>query len=234
MSKKRLLVISPHPDDAVLGAGGVMTRFIKYGGEVTVVTFSVHSPPLFSQETKNISLNEGEKAHAVLGIKNSIFLNYSALSLAKLEQQEINRKLQCIIEQVEPSILLLPFLDRNTDHRVLFESGMVSSRPTSNKMPLVVASYEVLSSSYYNAPYIEPNFIPNWTIDISEFIELKIKAVACCETHIGAMPHPRSCEAVRSLAVFRGSQSGMKYGESFYLSRMTANPDDFIKNEFSL
>jgi LmbE family N-acetylglucosaminyl deacetylase len=229
-----MIVISPHPDDSVLGAGGIMARFIKYGGKVTVLTFAVHSPPLFSQETKNVSLEEVKKAHAVLGVKNSIFLNYSALSLAKVDQQEINRELLSIIKKINPNILLLPFLDRNTDHRVLFESGMVASRPVSKGMPIIVASYEVLSSSYYNAPYIEPNFIPAWTVDISEFIEMKINAVACCETHIGTMPHPRSCEAVRSLAVFRGSQAGMNYGESFYLSRMTANPDDFIKNELQL
>ena len=32
-------------------------------------------------------------------------------------------------------------------------------------------------------------------------------------------PHPRSIETIKALAVFRGSQSGLKYAESFNLIR---------------
>ncbi|MCI5195973.1 MAG: PIG-L family deacetylase [Candidatus Electrothrix sp. AW5] len=224
----RMLVISPHPDDCILGAGGTMARFADAGGKVTVLTVAVHSPPLFSEDIQHLSLEEARKAHSVIGVADSIFLNIPALSIAQLPQWELNKQLSEVVRKVDPHILLLPSPDRNMDHRAVFESGMVVSRPfLSGNNISVVASYEVLSSTHYNAPYIEPNFIPNWNVDIAEFIDIKIKALKCCGSHIGPMPHPRSCEAVRSLAVFRGSQAGMKYGEDFYLIRMTSFPSFF-------
>ena len=224
----KLLVISPHPDDSILGAGGTMARFVEAKGEVTVLTVAVHSPPLFSEEVQRLSLEEARKAHSIIGVTESICLNIPALSVAQLPQHELNKQILEVILKISPDVLLLPHLDRNTDHRAVFESAMVASRPfLSGKKIHIIASYEVLSSTYCNAPYIEPNFTSNWTVDISETISKKIKALKCYSSHIGPMPHPRSCKAVRSLAVFRGSQAGMKYGEDFYLIRMTVFPDFF-------
>jgi LmbE family N-acetylglucosaminyl deacetylase len=104
---------------------------------------------------------------------------------------------------------------------------MVSSRPHSTKKDIsIIAAYEILSSTHFNAPFIEPNFIPNWVIDISEYIENKIEALRCCESQLGNIPHPRSCEASKALALFRGSQAGMAYGEGFYIIRMTMLPEN--------
>jgi LmbE family N-acetylglucosaminyl deacetylase len=103
---------------------------------------------------------------------------------------------------------------------------MVASHPRrAGKNISIVASYEILSSTHDNAPYLEPNFTPNWIIDISDFIDIKIEALKCCESQIGPVPHPRSLEACRALALFRGSQTGMAYGEGFYVLRMTTAPE---------
>jgi LmbE family N-acetylglucosaminyl deacetylase len=222
---KNMLVISPHPDDSVLGAGGAMARFVKNGGEVAVLTIAVHSPPLFSNETSDISVEEARKAHSIIGVKESIFLNMPALSLEKLPQHELARHISDVIDKVKPIIIMIPFPDRNSDHRAVFEAAMVASRPVSGRKIPIIASYEILSSTYFNAPYIEPNFIPNWTIDIGDFIAAKIEALKCYSSHIGPIPHPRSCEALRALALFKGSQRGMEYGEDFYIIRMTVPPE---------
>ena len=63
-------------------------------------------------------------------------------------------------------------------------------------------------------------FNPNITIDISDQIKDKMKALECFEGEIMPFPGPRSIEAVEALAKFRGTQAGFAYGESLQLLRM--------------
>ena len=98
---------------------------------------------------------------------------------------------------------------------------MVATRPVGFGSRIeIVAAYETLSETHWNAPNIEANFTPNWVIDISDFIEVKLKALACYESQIPTFPGSRSIKAVESLAIFRGSQSGFGYGEAFQIIRM--------------
>jgi LmbE family N-acetylglucosaminyl deacetylase len=49
MKKKNLLVIAPHPDDEILGAGGTMIKYVKNGFGVTVLIVAAGRPrPLTS------------------------------------------------------------------------------------------------------------------------------------------------------------------------------------------
>jgi len=224
----KMLVLAPHSDDSVLGAGGVIARFVQSGGKVTVVTVATHMPPVFSEETGRLTEKETRQALSLLGVEEAVFLNIPALAAGQLAPQEINQTLGNLLHRIDPHVLLVPFYDRHVDHRAVFESAMVISRPQTEKRNLgIVAAYEVISSTYYNAPNIEPNFTPNWVVDISEWIDLKIQALSLFSTQIGPPPKARSCEAARALAVFRGSQSGMYYGESFQIVRMTTPVEVF-------
>ena len=224
----KMLVISPHPDDSILGVGGTMSRFVKEGGEVTVLTIASHQPPLCSEDESHLTINEAQKALSLIGIKESIFKNLPALSISKLDHFELNNIISDVLWRICPDILFMPYIDRNIDHSAIFNSAMVSSRPNASKKGIsIIAAYEVLSSTHFNAPHIEPNFTPNWIIDISDFITKKIEAIKCCASQIGSFPHPRSHEALRALALFRGSQAGMGYGEGFHIIRMTTLPEHF-------
>jgi LmbE family N-acetylglucosaminyl deacetylase len=52
----RLLVVSPHPDDGVLGAGGLVSRVVSAGGTVRVVQMT--SGDAFSEGVKKIDRTE--------------------------------------------------------------------------------------------------------------------------------------------------------------------------------
>ena len=98
---------------------------------------------------------------------------------------------------------------------------MVATRPVGpGKKIEMVAAYETLSETHWNAPYIEPNFTQNLVVDISEHLKVKIEALRCFRSQISENEGPRSIEAVRSLAKFRGSQAGFESGEAFYIIRM--------------
>ena len=50
MNYKRALIITPHPDDEILGAGGYIKKLSESGCEVNVLTVSGHLPPLYSED----------------------------------------------------------------------------------------------------------------------------------------------------------------------------------------
>lgn len=60
-------------------------------------------------------------------------------------------------------------------------------------------------------------FNPNIYFDITKFIKKKLKALEIFDTEIGKFPFPRSKKNLEALAMYRGSQAGCKYAESFML-----------------
>ncbi len=220
MSNK-VLVIAPHPDDETLGVGGTIAKFIASGDDVFVLTVSGHLPPLYSQEDYEITRNEAKKAYETLGIKKSKFLDIPATLITEEPVHIFNKRINDVVNEFNPNIVLCPYPDRHVDHRIVFESVMVATRPVHKGRDIkILAAYETLSETHWNAPHIEPNFIPNWTIDISENIEQKINALKCFESQIPPFPGPRSIEAVEALAKFRGTQAGFGFGEGLHIIRM--------------
>lgn len=226
---QRVLVIAPHPDDETLGAGGTISRLAAAGTEVTVCTLAAHMPPVYTAEHHATTIREGRAAHAVLGVARSEFLDFPALGLAGMPVDELHRPLHRLVEELRPQLVFVPFHDRHTDHRVVFDAAMVATRPVGAGATVrAVAAYETLSETHWNAPGIEPIFSPSWTIDITQHLDHKLKAMACYGSQLGEPGGPRSIEALQGLAVFRGSQAGTTYGEAFQIIRMAAGPEYFL------
>ena len=98
---------------------------------------------------------------------------------------------------------------------------MVATRPVAiGRCIELLAAYETLSETHWNAPHMEPNFTPNWVVNISAQISKKINALECYESQIPPFPGSRSLDAVKALAMFRGTQAGFAYGEAFQVIRM--------------
>ena len=218
---RSVLIVAPHPDDEILGCGGAISYFKHLGFRVYVLIVAAHMPPLYSQEVHSRCKQEATESHELLGIDGSIFLDYPAVLVADIPTAEFNKSISDVIVDIDPYIVLMPFYDRHIDHRVVFDACMVASRPIKSDAKLsLVACYETISESFWNAPSIEPQFIPNWFIDITGHIELKCRAMSCYKSQVSTFPGPRSIEALRSLALFRGSQHGFKYAEEFQIVRM--------------
>jgi LmbE family N-acetylglucosaminyl deacetylase len=219
--KKRVLVVAPHPDDETLGAGGAIAKYVEAGNEVTVLVVSGHLPPLYGREDYEVTVREARKAFSVLGIAKSKFLEIPATMVGEASVGFLNGEIAGMVKEIEPNIVLCPFPDRHIDHRVVFESVMVSTRPVgAGRCIELIAAYETLSETHWNAPHMEPNFVPNWTVDITAQIDRKIEALACYESQIPPFPGSRSLDAVKALAMFRGTQAGFAFGESFQIVRM--------------
>ena len=222
MTIKKILVVAPHPDDETLGVGGTIAKLASEGHEVNVLIVSGHLPPLYKREDYERSANEAHQALDVLGVLNSKFLEIPATMIGDMPLNKLNKSIFEMIGNVKPHMVFCPFPDRHIDHRLVFDSVMVATRPVGvGKKIEIVAAYETLSETHWNAPYIEPNFSPNLVIDVSNYLSKKIEALKCYESQISFDEGPRSIKAISALAQFRGSQSGFEFGEAFYVIRMT-------------
>jgi len=222
MPAKRILVVAPHPDDETLGVGGTIAKSIVEGSEVFVLTVAGHLPPLYEEKDYQTTLEEAKNAYKVLGVKNFKFLDIPATMVNEQPVHKLNSQILSVVNDFMPDTVLAPFPDRHIDHKVIFESTMVATRPVGKSAGIsLVACYETLSETHWNAPYLEPNFAPNYVVNIDEHIGTKLNALSCYKSQITKEIGPRSMKSVNSLAHFRGSQSGCQYGEAFFIVRMT-------------
>jgi LmbE family N-acetylglucosaminyl deacetylase len=225
----KMLVIVPHPDDETLGAGGTIAHFVRAGGEVTILTVAAHMPPLYPKSVHEQTVAEARKAHALLGVQQSIFFDNPAVLLGEMPVHKLNGAIVEVVGRVQPDVLLMPYYDRHIDHRQVFDAVMVAARPVgAGKGIQLVAAFETLSETHWNAPHLEPNFTPNYCVDITDVIDLKLQAMRCYASQLHQYPAPRSLEALRALALFRGSQAGMGYAEGFHVLRMAVPPERLI------
>ena len=222
--KKRILVIAPHPDDEVLGAGGILAKSKELGYKTKVLTIGTNFAPPIDEKKLTNSLNEAKKAHKILRVDKSIFFNIPALTIHKEPTEVLTSRIYDEIKNFEPSIVLIPFPDMHQDHKTVFNLSMTVTRPKGiGKKISLVACYEAPSATYFTAPKIEPNFFPNWNVDISSTIKKKSNALKEYKSTLSKNEFARSVKAINSLASFRGSQVGFNYAESFYIIRLQSN-----------
>jgi LmbE family N-acetylglucosaminyl deacetylase len=224
-SVRRVLVVAPHADDETLGAGGTMARHVSEGDEVHVAVVTGHGPephPLWPRTLWTRIRSEAARAMAVVGVQHLHFEEIPAALVADHPVWQLNRTVGEIVESVQPEILYVPFLyDLHKDHREVFHALNVAWRPSSKtgRGIRAVYAYEVQSETHWNAPSLEAGFLPNTWVDITEHLDTKLAALACYESQIRPAPDARSVEAVRALAVWRGSQQYMGAAEAFVAIR---------------
>ena len=213
----KILIIAPHPDDEVLGCGGTIAKHTKERDEVCFCIVTKAYLPDWSEEFIKNRPKEIEKANKILGIKKTYFLDYPTVKLDTIPQKELNESISKVVNEVNPDVVYIPHKgDLNKDHRLVFESCLVVTRPANHKVKRIL-SYETLSETEWGQA-IEP-FIPNVYVDISETFEKKIKAIKAYESELREYPHPRSLEIVEALAKKRGSEVGVNFAEAFILIR---------------
>jgi len=217
---RRIAVVAPHPDDEILGCGGTMARAATAGAEVHVVVVTRGQPPLFDEELVRQIRSETLRAHGMIGVTDTQFLDFPAAALDQVRRSELNAALSDALSRIKPDLLLIPFVgDIHLDHQIVFNAALVHARPRGPGGPACVLAYETLSETNWLAPGVTPAFIPNMFVDISETIETKIAAFQSFESQVKPSPDERSVEAIRALATLRGATVYRIAAEAFVLVR---------------
>ena len=215
-----VLVIAPHGDDEVLGVGGTIARFAQEGANVTVAVVTGGFPPDYTEEEEAGIRREAVRAHEMLKVGETVYWDFPAAKLDTVAHRDLNKKMGDLYQRLKPAYVFVPFLgDVHLDHQAAFQSAMVMCRPNGGHRPRSVLAYETVSETNWNAPPLTPGFLPNTYIDISDYLEVKLKAFEAYRSQLRSFPHERSLESLRALAMLRGSTVGFRAAEAFVALR---------------
>ena len=216
----RVLVFAAHPDDDVLGMGGTIALHARTGDEVRVVCVTDGSSTQYPDDsvTRERKTREALDAANVLGVKEYVHLDLPDMRLDTLAHVEVNRVVEEHVETWHAEVVYTVQPDVNRDHRVLFDSVAVATRPTPNQSVRRLLTYAPTSSTEWT-PAATSWFVPNWYVDITDTFASKLDAFACFATEARPFPHPRSARALEAHAQLHGSTIGCAYAEPFVLVR---------------
>lgn len=220
---QRILIVAGHADDETLGCGGVIAKHTRAGDCVKVVVMAdgvssrVDSSSGRTLLARNRSLLA---AMSVLGVDDVVELSYSDNRLDTIPLLDLAREIEAVLAKFPAEIVYTHFPeDLNVDHKMATQAVLTACRPQPGGSVKQLLFYEVLSATGWGSNTCGPVFTPNYFVDVSDFLELKLEALSCYEDEMRAFPHARSYEAVSALARFRGASVGLEAAEAFILER---------------
>jgi LmbE family N-acetylglucosaminyl deacetylase len=185
---------------------------------VLVVTDGSSSQYPGDAETRARKEEEARAAADELGVSDYIHLDLPDMRLDTLAHIEVNRVVEEHVHEHRPDVVYAVQPDVNRDHRVLFDSVAVATRPSPGQPVRRLLTYAPTSSTEWTPAPLDW-FVPNWFVDVTATLERKLAAFAHYETERREYPHPRSERAIRAAAELYGASCGCEYAEPFVLVR---------------
>lgn len=212
-----VLIVSPHPDDETLGGGGTILRLNSEGNSVSWLNITgVENNSKFSEEFVKKRRAQFKKVEEHYGFQKVYNFNLATTKLEGYDSSEVIDKISDVFQEVRPEMLILPdYNDAHSDHKKVFEWCHACSKTFRFPYIKQIMTMEIISETDFGRP--ENPFHPNYYVDITDYIEDKIRALEIYDTELGEPPFPRSIENVRALAMIRGAVAGVKYAEAFRL-----------------
>lgn len=216
----KTLVVAPHPDDELIGCGGLLLRRRKEGADVAwlIVTGMTATGGWSAAQVARRNEEIGQ-VQQQMGFAEVFNLGLAAARLDTVPMLELSRQLGAVVEAFGPDEILIPHpSDAHTDHRVVFDAMVGCTKwfrfPTVRR----VMAYETVSETDFG---LTPGcaFRPTVFVDISDVLEQKLAALGIYASEFGDFPFPRSVDAVRALAMTRGASCGCRAAEAFELLR---------------
>lgn len=187
----KVLFIAPHTDDAEIGCGGTISRFIKEGKDVYVMVLSAAFPSehyiVRQKDVKpEVLFNELKESMKILGVpeQNIIVYQFQVRYLYSFRQDVLNKLLE-VKKKINPDLVFIPCGDDiHQDHQVIHKEGLRAFKTTSllgfeypwnnivsranyfvkidkDDLKRKIKSIEQYKSQY-GRPYMEKDFIEAW------------------------------------------------------------------------
>lgn len=216
---KRVIVISAHPDDEILGAGGTLLKHKKSGDELAwVIITCIDEANGFTTErvrSRELEINQVSKS---IGFTKVYKLNYPTMGLSPEIVNEMIPKISLIFKEFEPEVIyVMNRSDAHSDHRYTFEAVVACTKSFRYSFIKKVLMYECISETEFAPILPEKVFQPNYFVDISDFFKRKIEIMQIYSSELAEHPFPRSKRNIEALAVQRGATVGVEYAEAFQI-----------------
>lgn len=206
-----VLLIMAHADDETLGAGGTVQKLTRQGHQVRLL---VVSDGVVAMRDDNSDNREALKnACGILGIddfqtldfKDQRFDTYPVAEIANAIGKGMNSPDLIITHSAK---------DLNADHRIVHEAVKIVARPRSRKINILACEIPFVAAWNQHA------FQPQVFVNIAPYLETKIRAFEAYGNELKTFPDPYSSEGIRTIARFRGMESGYEAAEGFEVIRL--------------
>jgi len=204
---QKVLILAPHTDDAELGCGGSMARFIEEKYKLHIAVFSSAEDSLPKGIPPTIIRDEFIRASQILGLTPDDYtiFDFPVRNLTSHRQRVLDELLK-LRAKLSPDLILLPSSsDLHQDHQVVCTEGLRAFKD------LTVWGYEL--------PWNHISFPTNAFVTFQER-HLKLKWDAIKEYQSQFSRPYLSFDFVRSLAKVRGVQVKAEYAEAFEVIRI--------------
>lgn len=215
----RYLLIVAHPDDEVIGAGGTIYKLLNEGHDLAVAIMS-NSASARNGLSSTLDEDRNSALH-LLGVNKIYSAEFPNIKMNTVPHLDLVQFIEsCIFDYQADAIITHHPADTNDDHCMTSRAAQVASRLFQRRKGIPelkeMLFMEVLSSTEWSLDSSSNRFTPNYFVEIGEIgIDKKIYALQEYKGVMREYPHPRSTEALRGLAAFRGAQSGCHYAEAF-------------------
>ena len=221
---KRLLVISPHADDAELGCGGYMFRAAEAGGAIlnlVVAVGDVHFAHLGRVVTRAERIAELERSMAVLGAEHRVLFIEHDRYLDTMPLADLVTALEVTISGFRPTEILIPLPSSHQDHEAVYRAAVAACRPSSLTGSVqLIAAYEYSATSWGAGSAADAGRGGLYAEIGEAGLEAKLAALRCYETQVRDDLHCWSIEAARARAKMRGLESNLDHAELFHVMRL--------------
>lgn len=205
----KILVLSPHTDDAELGCGGTIARMIQEGHELLWVVFSIAEDSLPENLPKDTLKKEFLEVANHLGLKEDDYMicNFRVRHLDE-KRQDILERLVKIRHDFQPDVVMMPSLnDYHQDHQVVSNEAVRAF-----KMHSSIIGYEL--------PWNHIAFNTSMFIRLQKpHLESKREMLSHYRSQIQMGRSYFSPEYIFGLAKVRGTQCASNYAEAFEVVR---------------
>ncbi|HEY33407.1 MAG TPA: PIG-L family deacetylase [Dehalococcoidia bacterium] len=218
----QVLVVMPHPDDVESRMGGTIARWTREGKDVVYVVCTngdkgSNDPNIEPQELAKIREQEQLAAAEILGVREVMFLRYPDQSLE--DTPEFRKELVRLIRTYKPDIVAAvdsygKYRDHR-DHRIALRVTLDAVFPyagTTHAYPDFIE--QGLRPHKVKEVLICGTQDPNYHLDITDTIDIKIAALRCHKSQVG--DGPRAEEWMRQWAKVSAEGQDYELGEAFH------------------
>ncbi len=234
---RNLVVISPHPDDEVLGAGGVLVGAAEEGRAVFSVTVTdgrgspQKGPHISEEEMVERRQKESMAALKVVGAAGGFYFRRRNADLEGEEGKGVEKDLKDLLEWLTPDEVYLPApYEQHKTHQKVTRLALDALRSSTASKPLLLG-YSLWGEGVGGKK--------RWVKDISPFIRKKVEAVLAHSSQIAYKNYQQGILGRNNAdAIFWESHDIQKasFVETFLdmtelLERKNLSLDDFIRED---
>ncbi|HEV8457947.1 MAG TPA: PIG-L deacetylase family protein [Methylomirabilota bacterium] len=221
---ERVMVITAHPDDSEFGAGGTVAKLAREGKTVTYCILTNGNKgsgdrSMTPERLVRIREEEQRAAARTLGVETVDFLGFPDCELE--DTRESRMAVTASIRRHRPDLVICQKPDRtknlyasHRDHRIAGGIALDCVYPLARDhmaFPELIA--QRLEPHKVKEVHLMSWDSPDLVVDISDAMDLKIKALAC---HASQMQDMAAVEArVRERNAYLGKAKGYAFAESF-------------------